>query len=83
MTTMYIITVNTTKFWCLLQQDVTTHVGHRMLCFYTCLAWQWPTWVGKCCYDKHQNLITLTVIINIVKVSRPNIRLPKSGHGLF
>jgi len=25
---MYIMTVNTTKFWCLLKQHVLTHIGH-------------------------------------------------------
>ena len=64
MKTMHIITVNRTKFWCLLQQDVSNHVSHHMLCFYTYLTWQCPTCFATCCYDKHQNLIMLTVIIN-------------------
>jgi len=64
-TSMYIITVNTTKVWCLLQQHVLTHVGHHRLRFLHVLTWQWPTWVETCCCDKHQNLIVLTVIINI------------------
>jgi hypothetical protein len=31
MINMYIITVSTTKFWCLLQQHFSTHVGHLHL----------------------------------------------------
>ena len=34
-------------------------------CLYTRLAWKWPTRVETCCFNKHQNLVVLTAIVDI------------------
>ena len=42
--------------------------------FYMYLAWRWPTWVKTwCCFNKHQTLVVLTVIIYIVFIDRHRI----------
>lgn len=32
-------------------------------CFYMYVSWRWPMWVKICCFNKHQNLVLLTVVI--------------------
>jgi len=39
---------------------------YYLKCFYVSLAWRWPTWVEMFCFNKHQNIVVLTVVIGIV-----------------